>query len=188
VSAQVNAKHGLLSRHEPMSRHTSWRVGGPADVFFKPASVAELEDFLRRLSDETPLYWIGLGSNLLVRDGGIRGTVISTTACMRQIERVGETGVKDGSGASCSALARQCVRWQLGPAVFFAGSSGLVGGALAMVAGAFGGETWERVEAVETLDRGGVRRTRPRSVLRVGYRTVQGPADEWFLRATLGLE
>jgi UDP-N-acetylmuramate dehydrogenase len=81
-------------------------------------------------------------------------------------------------------LAKQCVRWHLGPAVFFAGIPGTVGGALAMNAGAFGGETWNQVEAVDTVDRHGERRTRRRGDYEIGYRTVRGPGGEWFLAAT----
>ena len=67
---------GIMKQHEPMSRHTSWRVGGCADRFYQPADVADLQQLLKQLPDEEPVFWLGLGSNLLVRDGGIRGTVI----------------------------------------------------------------------------------------------------------------
>src|SRR5690606_32946077 len=102
---------------------------------------------------------VGLGSNLLVRDGGVRGAVVSTRKLGRRIERLDDTRVRAGAGVPCATLARQCVRWSLGPAAFFAGIPGTVGGALAMNAGAFGGETWDRVERVETIDRRGERRT-----------------------------
>jgi UDP-N-acetylmuramate dehydrogenase len=137
-----------LLHDEPMLRHTSWRVGGPADLFFKPATLAELERFLAELSPATPVYWIGLGSNLLVRDGGIRGAVISTAALPKNIERLDAVRVRASASTPCATLARQCVRWQLGPAAFLAGIPGSLGGALAMNAGAFGGETWACVESV----------------------------------------
>jgi UDP-N-acetylmuramate dehydrogenase len=85
-------------------------------------------------------------------------------------------------------LAKRCVRWQLGPAAFFAGIPGTVGGALAMNAGAFGGETWTHVESVATIDRGGVLRERPRADFEIDYRTVRGPANEWFLAAVFRFE
>jgi UDP-N-acetylmuramate dehydrogenase len=81
-------------------------------------------------------------------------------------------------------LAKRCVRWQLGPAAFFAGIPGTVGGALAMNAGAFGGETWTHVESVSTIDRRGVIRERPRTDFEIDYRTARGAPDEWFLGAT----
>jgi len=180
-----NRESSHLSYDEPMSRHTSWRIGGTADVFFRPASVAELTDFLAGLEEGQDILWIGLGSNLLVRDGGVRGVVICTLDLASRIKRLNNGRVYVGSGVPCAALARQCTRWQLGPAAFFAGIPGTVGGALAMNAGAFGGETWDSVESVDTLDRSGQLRTRARSDFLVGYRSVAGVSGEWFLGATL---
>ena len=178
---------GVL-RDEPMAKHTSWRVGGPADVFYRPTSIAELKAFLGSLPPRMPVTWFGLGSNLLVRDGGIRGAVICTSGMPREIERLDAQRVRAGAGAPCATLARRCARWGLGPAAFFAGIPGTVGGALAMNAGAYGGETWDRVEGVQTIDRGGGVKDRGRSEFTVGYRTVAGAADEWFLNATFRLE
>ena len=99
-------------------------------------SVADLSQFLRELDAETPIFWHGVGSNLLVRDGGIRGVVISATKILRSLERIEHFLVKAGSGVPCTQLARQCLRWGIGPSEFFAGIPGTVGGALAMNAGA----------------------------------------------------
>jgi UDP-N-acetylmuramate dehydrogenase len=175
-------------RNEPMAKHTSWRVGGPADIYFKPRDEAELVRFLASLPEDTPVHFVGLGSNLLVRDGGVRGAVVATGGLKTPIERIGELGVRAAAGAACMRLARRCVGWQLGPAAFFAGIPGTVGGALAMNAGAFGGETWNHVESVETVDRAGVRRRRARAEFRIGYRSVEGPPGEWFLAATFRFE
>jgi UDP-N-acetylmuramate dehydrogenase len=172
-------------RNEPMSRHTSWRVGGPADLFFRPLDEADLSAFLRSLDADIPLLWIGLGSNLLVRDGGIRGAVIDTHGVLGELELRGENEVWCGAGVACAKLAKQCIKWGLGPAEFFAGIPGTLGGALAMNAGAFGGETWRHVLSVATLDRRGVRHERQASEYEVSYRHVRGPADEWFLGARL---
>lgn len=181
------AHAGALSA-EPMRKHTSWRVGGPADVYFKPASLQQLGAFLASVPAPMPIHWIGLGSNLLVRDGGIRGVVIATSALPKLLERVGDLGVRAGAGLPCMLLARSCVRWQLGPAAFFAGIPGTVGGALAMNAGAFGGETWRHVESVETIDRHGTRRSQQRGAFSIGYRSVSGSSGEWFLSATFAFE
>ena len=175
-------------RNEPMSRHTSWHVGGPADLFFTPLDVADLAAFLRSLSASMPILWIGLGSNLLVRDGGVRGAVIDTHGVFAELERLNDNEVWSGSGVACAKLAKQCIKWGLGPAEFFAGIPGTLGGALAMNAGAFGGETWNHVISVATLDRAGVRRERLASDYRVSYRHVEGPANEWFLGARLRFE
>ncbi len=172
-------------RDEPMSKHTSWRVGGPADVWFTPRDVLDLSAFLRSLPQSVPVTWVGLGSNLLVRDGGIRGVVISVHGILNALERVGPDRVRAEAGVACARLGRQCARWQLGPADFFAGIPGTVGGALAMNAGAWGGETWPRVAEVETIDRAGERHRRQASEYRYGYRSITPPVPgEWFLAAT----
>jgi len=186
VAPEFNAR---VRRNEPLSRHTSWHVGGPAEVFFNPRDAADLAAFLRTAPPGVPIQWIGLGSNLLVRDGGIRGIVISTHGTLDELNRLNETTVRAEAGVACARIARHCIRWGLGPAEFFAGIPGTLGGALAMNAGAFGGQTWEHVCSVETIDRAGRTHTRPRGEYRVGYRQVTGPAaEEWFIAAELSFE
>ena len=178
-----------VRRCEPLSRHTSWHVGGPAEVFFNPRDRAELAAFLRTLPGDVPIQWIGLGSNLLVRDGGVKGIVISTHGTLDALERLNETAVRAEAGVACARIAKQCIKWGLGPAEFFAGIPGTLGGALAMNAGAFGGETWRHVLRVETIDRRGRVRTRLPSEYQVAYREVIAPAsDEWFVAAELSFE
>ncbi len=184
MMAAAQQHSGELRFDEPMSKHTSWRVGGTADRFYVPSSIEDLQVFLSELPDDVDVHWFGLGSNLLVRDGGIRGVVIAAGKLLRQLERLDDLHVRAGSGLPCTPLARQCIRWGLGPSEFFAGIPGTVGGALAMNAGAHGGETWERVESVTTIDRNGEIRERGPEDYDVGYRTVRGPA-EWFLEARL---
>jgi len=179
---------GEIRYNEPMSRHTSWRAGGPAEVFFVPASIDDLTSFLVDLDADVPLFWHGVGSNLLVRDGGLPGVVVSAARILRDLERLDHYLVRAGAGVACTQLARQCIRWELGPSEFFAGIPGTVGGALAMNAGAHGGETWERVESLRTIDRSGEIHERAPSEYTVGYRSVTGPANEWFLGATLRFE
>lgn len=170
-------------RNEPMSKHTTWRLGGSADIYFQPVSIADLQSFLGELDSETPVHWIGLGSNLLIRDGGIRGVVIAPTRAMGDVTQLSDHAVEAGASVPCTTLARRCTRWQLGPSAFFAGIPGTIGGALAMNAGAFEGETWDSVMAVDTIDRHGVIRTRKKSEFSIGYRQVSGPPGEWFLTA-----
>ena len=178
-----------VRRDEPLSRHTSWHVGGPAEVFFNPRDRAELAAFLRTVPLEVPIHFIGLGSNLLVRDGGLKGIVVSTHGTLDVLTRIDETTVHAQAGIACARIARQCVKWGLGPAEFFAGIPGTLGGALAMNAGAFGGETWRHVLSVETIDRGGEAHTRAAGEYRVSYRQVIAPApEEWFIAATLSFE
>jgi len=172
----------------PMAKHTSWHVGGPADLFFVPRDVMDLASFMRQLPPDMPLLWIGLGSNLLVRDAGIRGAVISTHGALNTLERLSATRIHAEAGVPCARIARQCIKWGLGPAEFFAGIPGTLGGALAMNAGAWGGETWRHVVEVDVLDRRGVRLTRTAAEYDVGYRTVKGPENEWFIGARLEFE
>ena len=190
MTVALSADFGTRVRHaEPLSRHTSWHVGGPAEVFFNPRDRTDLAAFLRGLPADVPVCWIGLGSNLLVRDGGLPGVVISTHGTLDALERVSETSVRAGAGVACARIARQCIKWGLGPAEFFAGIPGTLGGALAMNAGAFGGETWSHVLGVETIDRHGKERTRSPTEYRIAYREVVAPVpDEWFVGATLGFE
>jgi UDP-N-acetylmuramate dehydrogenase len=178
-----------MRQHEPMSRHTSWHVGGPADFLFTPRDRADLVELLPALPPEMPVHWIGLGSNVLVRDGGLRGMVILTHGALAGLARVAETEVDCESGVPCARIARQCIKWGLGPAEFFAGIPGTLGGALAMNAGAFGGETWPHVQFVDTVDRAGAVRRRAAAEYGYAYRSVTPPAQgEWFLAARLRFE
>lgn len=179
---------GRLLRDEPMSRYTSWRVGGPAERVYIPADLDDLVAFLRALPPEyEPLYWVGLGSNLLVRDGGLRGTVILTSGALKGLALRDKDLVYAEAGVAGAKLARFAARHALTGVEFLAGIPGTVGGALAMNAGAFGGETWDLVERVETVDRHGVRRTRTPADFRIGYRRVEGPSGEWFVAAEFRL-
>ena len=188
AAERVPGVQGELRYDEPMSRHASWRAGGPADMFFIPASIDDLSSFLAGLDSDTPIFWHGVGTNLLVRDGGLRGVVISATRILRQLEQIDTHTVRAGAGVPCTQLARQCIRWGLGPSEFFAGIPGTVGGALAMNAGAHGGDTWERVESVRTIDRTGEIRERGPADYTVAYRSVVGPANEWFIEGTFRFE
>jgi UDP-N-acetylmuramate dehydrogenase len=189
VSAVANELDKIpVLRDEPLHRHTSWRVGGPADLFYTPTTLVELTAILQSLPASTPIFWLGLGSNLLVRDGGIRGAVIATSGLPRELDKLDERRVRASAGLACMLLAKRCMRWQLGPAAFFAGIPGTVGGALAMNAGAFGGETWTHVESVTTIDRAGTVRERPRADFEIGYRSVRGAPGEWFLGGTFRFE
>lgn len=173
---------------EPMSRHTSWHIGGPADVFFTPSDRTDLLAFLETLPKGTPLFWLGLGSNLLVRDGGIRGVVIDTTG-LDKLEEIDRTTLYSEAGVPCARIARRCISLELGPAEFFAGIPGTLGGALTMNAGAFGGETWPRVRAVDVCDARGRERRRDAREYSYSYRRIVAPVPgEFFLGAVLAFE
>lgn len=188
TAPQMTNLRGNLLLDEPMSRHTSWRVGGPADRYYQPADIDDLAQFLQQLPDGEPVFWLGLGSNLLVRDGGIRGTVIATSGVVNGLEQINEFLVRAEAGVACAKVARFSARAGLTGAEFLAGIPGTMGGALAMNAGAFGGETWDIVTSVETLDHKGQRHKRTPDEYTVSYRHVSGPANEWFVAAELQLE
>lgn len=177
-----------LVKNEPMSGHTSWRTGGAARQYVRAESLTALAAFIATLPENEKILWLGLGSNTLVRDGGFDGTVIATQGVMSQLELVDDTTVYVGAGVSSAKLARFCSKHQLTGGEFFAGIPGLVGGALAMNAGAFGGETWPLVVEVETLNRKGEVTKRAASEFEYSYRHVAGPTDEWFVSATLKLK
>jgi len=181
--ATLNNLQGELRHNEPMARHSAWRVGGVADRFYVPATLDDLTVFLSKLPDGEPLIWVGLGTNLLVREGGIRGTVVSPTGALQRIERIDRCAVWVEAGVGCPKVARFSAGEGLTGAEFLSGIPGTVGGALAMNAGAFGGQTWDIVDRVQTLDRRGRLRLRDVSEFTPGYRTVKGPADEWFVAA-----
>ena len=179
------ALRGELRRDEPLARYSSWRVGGPARRLYRPADRDDLLAFLGGLDADEPLLWLGLGSNLLIRDGGFPGTVIVTQGCLDHIEQDAAETIYAEAGCACAKVARLAARAGLVGAEFLAGIPGTLGGALAMNAGAFGGETWPLVQWVETLDRAGRVRRREPADYRVGYREVRGPEGEWFLAARL---
>jgi UDP-N-acetylmuramate dehydrogenase len=175
---------GELKRDEPMSRHVSWRTGGRAERFYVPADLEDLSVFVRQLPREEPVLFVGLGSNLLVRDGGWQGTVVMTHAAARR-PRMDGALIYAEAGVASPKVARFAALHELEGAEFLAGVPGSVGGALAMNAGCYGGETWDIVARVATLDRAGTIAERARDAFDIGYRhCVAKPArEEWFAAA-----
>jgi UDP-N-acetylmuramate dehydrogenase len=182
---------GALRENEPMAKHVSWRAGGAARLFFQPVDVADLRAFLKGLDARTPVLFVGLGSNLLIRDGGFHGAVVFTHHALgdRPLALVDGTGVACAAGAGVPAphVARFVAKHGGGGAEWLAGVPGTMGGALAMNAGCYGGETWNHVTEVETIDRAGnLHRRMPREY-ETGYRHVRlrTNAEEWFVSAHL---
>jgi UDP-N-acetylmuramate dehydrogenase len=184
---------GEARQHESMARHVSWRAGGNAARTYRPADLADLQCFMRTLPREDPVYFIGLGSNLLVRDGGIDGTVIFTHWAMRAM-RVEADGhrIYAEAGLPSPKIARFAALHGLVGAEFLAGIPGTVGGALAMNAGCYGGETWDIVHQVRTIDRRGEIHGRAPVEFDIAYRHVRLQAgaendEEWFVAALFRL-
>lgn len=179
---------GRILSKERLAAYTSWRVGGAADFVYIPADLQDVADFLKQLPVDVPLLWLGLGSNTLIRDGGIDGAAIITQGALNGISQSDSFVVRAEAGVSCAQIARHTARLGLTGIEFLAGIPGTVGGALAMNAGCYGGETWQHVTKVETVTRTGDIKIRPAADYEVGYRHVKGPANEWFVAAYFELK
>jgi len=194
----IAGAQGTLELGADMSRYTSWRVGGPADRLYTPANLDDLAAFLNSLEPDEPVHFIGLGSNLLVRDSGLRGTVIHLHGALRNIaieqrRQNGWSGQDSGkfgvvyaeAGVASPKVARFAATHDMVGAEFLAGIPGTVGGALAMNAGCYGHDTWEFVSQVLTINRQGRLVRRGPKEFQVSYRHVapREPRDEWFVAA-----
>ncbi|TXI40033.1 MAG: UDP-N-acetylmuramate dehydrogenase [Nitrosomonas sp.] len=189
----VSALRGEMRIAELMSKHTTWRAGGDADRYYQPADLDDWADFLRASPHEV-IHVIGLGSNLLVRDGGLRGTVVALHARLndlRLIEQNQSGGlIYASAGVACAKVARFAAKHHLAGAEFLAGIPGTVGGALAMNAGCYGAETWEIVAQVQIIKRNGEIVMRQPSEYAIAYRSVKRQSEpagtigaEWFTGA-----
>lgn len=180
-----NTMEGVLLDNEPLARYTSWRVGGLADYMYKPSGIADLQNYLSGLANSDNVVWLGLGSNVLVRDGGIRGSVIYTRGCLSEIKFTSSDEMYVEAGVPCAHVAKQSVDKGLAGAEFLAGIPGTMGGALTMNAGAFGGEVWDLVSSVVVINKKGDLITKRAEEFEVAYRTVNLNEGEWFVSATL---
>jgi UDP-N-acetylmuramate dehydrogenase len=190
----ADAKHlatsglrGSLRERVDMRKHTSWRAGGIADRLYQPADMEDMQVFLRGMPPDEPLYPVGLGSNLLVRDGGLRGTVLLLHAALNELRIDADGRVYAEAGIPGAKLARFVALHDMRGAEFFAGIPGTVGGMLAMNAGCYGNETWQKVSTVITVDRSGALNDRTRDDYDVAYRHVVARADEGRI-STAGME
>ena len=177
-----------VKQNEPMKKHTSFKVGGNADIFFKPRNLEDLKIFLAEHKNEK-IFWLGLGSNLLVRDGGIRGVVIAMSNALTEINLINPSTIEVQAGVSCAKLSRFSNKLQLAGLEFLSGIPGTVGGALAMNAGAFGGEIWSFVTSVTTINRNGELTKRTPSDYKIAYRSVTPmfKQESWFVSAEINL-
>jgi len=173
-----------LRLNEPMAKHVSWRAGGCAARAYVPADMKDLAAFLKALPQDEAVLFVGLGSNLLVRDGGFRGTVILMHAVLNTV-RVESERIYAEAGVASPKLARFAAKHGFEGAEFLAGIPGTIGGALAMNAGCYGAETWEVVDEVLTIDRRGELHHRKPADYEISYRHValHEAKEEWFVAA-----
>jgi UDP-N-acetylmuramate dehydrogenase len=174
----MNKLRGQMFEQALLSNYTSLHVGGPCKQLFIPADLEDLKNFLQ--VNHTPLRWLGLGSNTLIRDGGLDATVIVTKG-LKNITQLSHDLVRAEAGVPCPVFARFCARHHLEDAEFFIGIPGTIGGALTMNAGCLGGETWKLISQVETIDSQGVIRIRSPKDFEIQYRQVKGPVNEYFI-------
>ena len=189
---------GQLKINEPMSRYTSWRIGGMAECCYQPGSVDDLQTLLKLTALPVPVYWIGLGSNLLIRDSGLKGLVINTNGVLNQLNIWCKTQshknlcyLQAEAGLTCAVFSRKAAHQGLNGAEFLSGIPGTIGGALAMNAGAFGGETWQQVISVDIIDRQGNISRRTPEEFKIDYRHVEyknNTQQQWFIRGTFCYE
>ena len=172
--------------NELLSKHTAWKVGGPADIFFTPQNRDDLSNFLKS-NHGKQITWLGNGTNVLVRDGGIRGVVISTKSFLKEIEKTSKYLYKVEAGVACVELALFCQKNGIGPAAFFSGIPGSIGGALTMNAGSFGMETWDLVKGVEVINEKGDISFIEKESFDIAYRTVTFPFRLCFLSCSMFL-
>ena len=182
-SAAPNLR-GRLLENQSLSDLTWFRVGGPAQVLFSPADEEDLSDFLAALDPAVPVTVIGLGSNLIVRDGGIPGVTIRLGGkAFGSVEIDGET-IRAGTAVPDMRLAKTAAEASLEGLAFFRGIPGSVGGALRMNAGAHGGETTDVLKQARGIDRTGAQRTFTHAEMGFRYRHSSAPDDVIFTGAT----
>lgn len=170
-----------VRRQEPMSLHTTFRIGGPADLFVTPGSIQAVADSIRICKEtQTPYAVIGNGSNLLVSDTGYRGVIIQIGRNLNQVSVNGEE-IRAQAGAMLSVIAKTALSESLTGFEFASGIPGTLGGAAVMNAGAYGGEMKDVLTEVTVLTREGEIRMIPAEKLEMGYRTSLAAKNGWII-------
>jgi UDP-N-acetylmuramate dehydrogenase len=172
---------GVTKLHEPMAAHTSWKIGGEADLLYIPSDIADLALFLSQQTKGTDITFIGLGSNILVRDKGIRGVVVLMKGGPAEIVLEQAKLIVD-AGTSCAKLSRFASKNGLSGLEFLSGIPGTIGGAMAMNAGAFGNEIWTFIRSAVVVTAQGDLETRKKESFDIGYRTVSLENGCWFVQ------
>lgn len=184
LGGRLDGLRGRLTPNAEMEKITWFRAGGPADVLFQPADEEDLAAFLKALPADIPLTVVGIGSNLLVREGGVRGFVVRLSAKgFGEAEVVSETRIRAGAATPDKRLAAVALEAGIGGFHFYHGIPGGVGGALRMNAGANGVETRERVVEVRALDRRGEPHVLSNAEMGYAYRHSAAPRDLIFTSA-----
>jgi UDP-N-acetylmuramate dehydrogenase len=185
IAALAPNLRGRLTADAPLAPFTWFRVGGPAEVLFSPADEDDLAYVLERLPEDIPVTVVGLGSNLIVRDGGVAGVVVRLGGrAFGAIETIGDHRVSAGAAAPDAHVARVAAEAGIDGLAFLRGVPGSIGGALRMNAGAHGGETRETLVEARGVDRSAARRVFTNAQMGFSYRHSKTPDDVIFTRAT----
>ena len=180
----LDTLEGLLLQEEPLSKYTTWNIGGAAKYFYKPKDLKDLANFFSIWPSDHKIIWLGGGSNVLISDAGTQSTVVNVNKSLNKIELSNLSGkicIRAEAGVPCSKLVQFCLQQNLVDEIFLASIPGTIGGALAMNAGAFGSEIWQHVILLETIDRTGAIKIRTPQEFSFGYRHVIGlQPNEWF--------
>lgn len=179
---------GQLIENAAMAEYSPWQVGGKVDRLYKPADINDLIQFVQQLPKQEPLIFLGLGSNTLIRDGGIKGTVIITQGALNKLKSIDPVTLYAEAGVASPAFARFSARKNLMGAEFLAGIPGTIGGALVMNAGCDGSETWNIVKSVLVINREGEKKIRYPNEYKIAYRSVSRVPDEFYLAAEFQLK
>ena len=184
LAADMPELRGRLAANQPLAPYTWFRVGGPAQVLFSPADEADLAYFLAHLPREIPVTVIGLGSNLIVRDGGVPGVVIRLGGkAFGEIETLPDNRIRAGTAVPDMKAARAAAEAGIDGLAFLRGIPGSIGGALRMNAGAHGGETTDVLIEARGVDRAGVVRIFTHGDMGLSYRHSEVPEDVIFTSA-----
>ncbi len=184
LAAAMPGLRGRLRAGVSMAEITWFRVGGPAEVLFTPADEADLIHFLQNAPEEVPVTVVGVGSNLLVRDGGVRGVVIRLGRGFAEIEPLDDARIRCGTAVPDVRLAQAAAKAEIGRLAFYRGIPGSIGGALRMNAGAHGTETRDVLAEARAVDRRGQLHVLSVDDLSYGYRHCGAPPDFIFTQAT----
>jgi UDP-N-acetylmuramate dehydrogenase len=182
---RLPAVRGELTADASLAAYTWFRVGGPADVLFQPADRDDLLEFLAAKPADVPVTMIGVGSNLLVRDGGVRGVVIRLGRPFAQIERAGDEMLRVGAGAIDPAVSAFARDLGLAGLEFLTGVPGTIGGALRMNAGAYGGDMQAITVSATLVDAKGEIKQLTAEEIGFSYRHTEVPEDWIFVECTL---
>ncbi len=185
IDNQQKPMRGELLYRARLEQFTTWRVGGEADVIYRPADIEDFAGFIAANQDKQ-ITVLGAGSNVLIRDGGIQGAVVITAGTMNMINNDEELFHVE-AGVSCPGFARACRKKHMAGAEFLSGIPGTIGGAIRMNAGAYGAEIWGLVEKIEIVDRQGQIQEVTKEQVEYGYRYCNLPEDSWVVAAYLRL-